>query len=140
MKNIITGAILLLVISTAVSAQNTRMEQANSMLNSETILTYSNLEDAQLIAENNPTVLFFYARWCPSCRTALKNIESNLSKLEDITVIIVNYDKNSELKRNYGVTYQHTYVQIDGQGNKVSLWNGGDIYSILQNVDRNGLY
>ena len=134
------GVILLLVISTAVSAQNTSMEQANGNINSEGILTYTNLEDAQINAETNPTVLFFFANWCPSCRTALKNIESNQNKLEDITIILVNYDKNSELKRKYGVTYQHTYVQIDNQGNKVSLWNGGDINSILQNVDQTRMY
>lgn len=134
MKKLITGTILMLLISTALFAQNTSMEQDNRV-HAGNILTYTNLEDAQLNAETYPTVLFFFASWCPSCRSAMKNIESNKSKLEDITIIIVNYDKYSDLKRKYGVTYQHTYVQIDSQGNKVTLWNGGDIDSILQNVE-----
>ncbi len=37
----------------------------------------------------------------------------------DISVVVVNYDRSSELKKKYVVTYQHTYVQIDDSGETI---------------------
>ena len=31
----------------------------------------------------------------------------------------VNYDTETSLKSRYGVTYQHTFVLIDGEGNAI---------------------
>jgi hypothetical protein len=44
------------------------------------------------------------------------------------------YDSNNELKKKYGVTYQHTFVQIDSNGNMITKWNGGDIDTLKQNL------
>lgn len=138
MKRLITILITLLSISTLVSAQDTMMMMSSDdgMEGSGEIIRFTDIDDAKMHADNNPTVLFFYADWCPVCRTELKKIESGQSMLKDITVIVVNYDKSKELKRKYGVTYQHTYVQIDSHGESIALWNGGGIESILTNVVR----
>ena len=32
-----------------------------------------------------------------------------------------------DLAKKYLISYQHTFVQIDNDGNSVSKWNGGDI-------------
>ena len=86
-------------------------------------------------------VLYFYANWCPVCRPADANFKENASKIpEDVTVLRVNYndtDTNQEekdLAKQYGITYQHTFVQIDGQGNLVTKWNGGQINELLVNI------
>jgi hypothetical protein len=50
--------------------------------------------------------------------------------------VVVDYDRASELKQMYGVSYQHTYVQIDTDGEKVALWSGGGVDGILGNVLR----
>lgn len=34
----------------------------------------------------------------------------------------------------YGVTYQHTFVQIDENGDALAKWNGGDVEKLLSNV------
>jgi thioredoxin-related protein len=39
-----------------------------------------------------------------------------------------------ELAKKYGVTYQHTFVQIDAEGNEVTKWNGGKIEELLHNI------
>jgi thioredoxin 1 len=49
-------------------------------------------------------------------------------------VVIVDYDHYPELKKMFGITYQHTYVQIDGEAKKIALWNGGGVDGILDNV------
>ena len=86
-------------------------------------------------------VLFFYASWCPLCKPADAEFRDRMSEIpEGVTVIRVNYNDPStdqaekDLAAKYGVTYQHTFVQIDGQGNVVTKWNGGKIAELLKNI------
>lgn len=88
---------------------------------------------------NNRRVLFFYANWCPTCKPADQNFKTNLDKIpEDVTLIRVNYNDSEteraekDLSKKYGVTYQHTFVQIDHDGNVVTNWNGGKIDELLK--------
>jgi thioredoxin-related protein len=34
----------------------------------------------------------------------------------------VDFDNSTELRKKYGVTDKHTFVQVDKQGNKISMW------------------
>lgn len=86
-------------------------------------------------------VLFFYASWCPTCRPADTDFRQNVSKLPaDVTIVRVNYndndtdDQEKALAKKYEVGYQHTFVQIDASGNKVSKWTGGSIEELLENI------
>jgi thiol-disulfide isomerase/thioredoxin len=86
-------------------------------------------------------ILFFYANWCPTCRPADSDILKNVSEIpDDVLVIRVNYndsdtdDEEKSLASKYGITYQHTYVQIDPEGNEVSKWNGGATNELLRNI------
>ncbi|CAN5197477.1 hypothetical protein BH09PAT2_BH09PAT2_09280 [soil metagenome] len=92
-------------------------------------------------ASSTRRVLFFYASWCPTCRPADANFRENENKIpEDVTVIRVNYNdpdtdqEEKDLAKKYGITYQHTYVQIDGSGKEVTKWNGGQINELLTNI------
>jgi thiol-disulfide isomerase/thioredoxin len=77
-------------------------------------------------AETGDVVLFFHASWCPSCRGLNSSIESNLKSIpEGVTILKTDYDKETELKKKYGVTYQHTLVQVDKSGNMIKKWSGG---------------
>lgn len=83
-------------------------------------------------AETGDVVLFFHASWCPSCRGLNSSIESNLSSIpEGVTILKADYDKEVELKKKYGVTTQHTLVQVDKYGNMINKWSGG---STLENL------
>jgi len=99
-------------------------------------VTFSTLADAQALAAKGPAVLFFAADWCPTCQAALKDINANSARLNGITVVVVNYDNAADLKKRYGVTTQHTYVQIDAQGGKAAIWNGGGVDAIVKNTKR----
>lgn len=77
-------------------------------------------------AEAGDVVLFFHASWCPSCRGLNSNIEGNLGSIPaGVTILKVDYDKETGLKKKYGVTYQHTLVQVDKDGNMIKKWSGG---------------
>lgn len=86
-------------------------------------------------------VLYFYASWCPTCRPADADFKKNSSKIpEDMVVVRVNYNdsdtdqEEKDLAKKYAVTYQHTFVQIDGQGKQVTTWNGGKTEELLVNI------
>jgi thiol-disulfide isomerase/thioredoxin len=70
-------------------------------------------------------VLFFNATWCPTCQEATTNLTADPKALgKGVTVVSVDYDENTDLRRKYGVTYQHTFVQIDENGEKIKVWSG----------------
>lgn len=95
-----------------------------------------NLSDA--ITRTDRIVLFFAAlAWCPSCQAADKDFKANLDKLpKDVTVLIVNYDIEKELKSKYAITMQDTFVQVDSKGQEITRWNGGGrgVDSLLANI------
>lgn len=82
-------------------------------------------------------VLFFHANWCPFCIAADKNFKANIHTDEfpkNITLIKTDYDTQTELKKKYGVTYQHTFVQIDSDGNQLTKWIGGETTELAKNI------
>jgi thioredoxin 1 len=86
-------------------------------------------------------VLYFYASWCPTCIPADADFQKNISQLpSDVTVIRVNYNdpetdaEEKALATKYGITYQHTYVQIDAEGNELTKWNGGATKELLAKI------
>lgn len=92
-------------------------------------------------AANKKRVLYFYANWCPICRPIDIEFKQNESKIpENVVVIRVNYNdsdtdaEEKDLAKQYGITYQHTFVQIDAQGNKIAFWNGGGLAELLSNI------
>lgn len=94
-------------------------------------------EDKLALANEGDVVLFFRASWCPSCRALDQNIEANLSNLPaDLTILKLDYDTETELKRKYGVTTQHTLVLVDANGNEIKKWTGGStLESIIANLN-----
>lgn len=87
------------------------------------------------IAEKSKTsrvVLFFNAVWCPTCRALDNSIKVSAKQIPgDITILSVDYDTYKDLKKKYGVTYQHTLVQVDADGNLVKKWSGSPTLSAL---------
>jgi len=83
-------------------------------------------------AETGDVVLFFHASWCPSCRALNLDIEKNMSSIpEGVSILKVDYDKETEMKKKYGITYQHTLVQVDKDGNMIKKWSGSPTLSSL---------
>ncbi len=92
-------------------------------------------------ARNTRRILFFYASWCPTCRPADADFSANQANLpSDMTLIRVNYNdpetdsEEKALAKKYAVTYQHTFVQIDEAGEKVTVWNGGKTSDVLEKI------
>ena len=85
--------------------------------------------NADAVANSNGEniLLFFHASWCPSCRTLDKDISANEANIPTGTEIYkVDYDSSVSLRQKYGVTTQHTLVEIDKNGNLIKKWSGGN--------------
>ena len=84
---------------------------------------YSETKYNELLGKKS-FALFFHAAWCPVCVGMEKEINSNLSKLpENITILKANYDKETELKKTYGIRSQSTVVIIDATGKPLKTLN-----------------
>jgi thiol-disulfide isomerase/thioredoxin len=89
-------------------------------------------------AQGKRIVFYFYATWCPSCQVANTEFMASPEKIpEDVLVLRINYNDpdTDQLEKNlatkYGITYQHTFVQVDSQGRELVKWNGGGITELL---------
>ena len=86
-------------------------------------------------------VLFFYANWCPTCRPIDNELRQNEAQIPaDVIVYRVNYNDtdtdqtDKELAAKYNITYQHTFVQVDQNGNALATWNGGGLSQLIANL------
>lgn len=86
--------------------------------------------------------LFFYASWCPTCRPLDADLRAQGDRIpDDVVIVRVNYndpdtdDAEDALAQKYDVTYQHTFVEIDTEGNEVKKWNGGQLDELLSRLD-----
>lgn len=83
-------------------------------------------------AQEGNVVLFFRASWCPTCRAVEADIQKNKNAIPaGLSILDVNYDTSTALRQQYGVTYQHTFVQVDENGEMIAKWSGSPTLSAL---------
>ncbi len=68
-------------------------------------------------------VLFFHATWCPSCKATDESL-TGTGVPDGLTVVKVDYDSATDLKKKHKITYQHTFVEVDADGNELAKWSG----------------
>lgn len=104
---------------------------------------YVPFEDGVLDAySSSRRILFFYASWCPTCRPVDAELTKRVAEIpEGVVVIRVNYNdpetdsSEKDLATKYGVTYQHTLVELSSDGKKVQSWNGGSVDMLLEKLN-----
>lgn len=111
-----------------VKDESPMMQKENSMA-SDTMMSAGSYEvyasEKLARAEKGDVVLFFRASWCPTCKTVDTDIKGHLAAIpSNLTILDVDYDTMTELKKKYGVTYQHTFVQVDASGKMLAKWSG----------------
>jgi thiol-disulfide isomerase/thioredoxin len=108
---------------TPVSASKDVLQMDYSMMGHGTYEAYTEEKIAR--AATGDVVLFFHASWCPTCKVLDSDLKLNLMDIpKGVTILDVNYDTETALKEKYGVTYQHTLVQVDAQGLGKAKWSG----------------
>ena len=122
--------------------EDTMMDDESSMKDDDQMMqekgTYEAYAPQKIaLASSSDVVLFFHAGWCPTCKALETNINAHLSDIPNgVHILKVNYDTESELKKKYGITYQHTFVQVDAQGNQIKKWSGSPtLNSLLSEIE-----
>jgi thioredoxin 1 len=97
-------------------------------------ITYDEYNADKAAYSQGDVVLFFHASWCPTCQRAEKNLEADPAAIPtDLTIVKVDYDSSSEMKQQYGVTVQHTFVQVDESGTQLTKWTGSNTADEISN-------
>jgi thiol-disulfide isomerase/thioredoxin len=108
--------------SASMMKDETMMDEG-AMMKTGSYEPYASAKVAMASASHD-VVLFFRAGWCPTCRAVDADIKAHLKDIpESLTLLDVNYDSASDLKKKYGVTYQHTFVQVDANGTLIKKWS-----------------
>lgn len=68
-------------------------------------------------------ILFFHAEWCPECRAFEQELTST-DIPNGVQFLKVDYDTEEDLKNQYGVNLQTTFVEVDDDGEMISSWVG----------------
>lgn len=86
-------------------------------------VSYSDYSSDKAQYGDADVVLFFNASWCSTCVEADKQL-STAQFPDDLVVVSVDYDSNQDLRQKYGVTTQHTFVQVNPDGSEVTKFTG----------------
>lgn len=88
-------------------------------------IDYADYEANKAMYDSGTVVLFFNATWCPTCQETVGNLEADPAAIPaGLTVVSIDYDSSDELKQKYGITTQHTFVQVDASGKEIKKWTG----------------
>lgn len=108
-------------------------EMINDDMTSDAAGVYTMYDETKLaLADAGQVVLYFNASWCPSCRALDSDIETHLSDIPaGVAILKIDYDTATELKQKYGITQQHTLVQVDSDGEEITKWTGSPTLAAL---------
>ncbi|MBI2610982.1 thioredoxin family protein [Candidatus Kaiserbacteria bacterium] len=110
--------------------ESTMMKDEGAMMEKGSYEAYAASKLA--MAQSGDVVLFFKADWCPTCRALDADIRANLSSIpRTLSILTLNYDTEQALKQKYGVTYQHTLVQVSSDGSLIKKWSGSPTLASL---------
>ena len=125
------GAMMDDVMST--SSENAMMEGNSGEVMMKESGSYETYAPEKLArADSGNVVLFFRATWCPTCKVLDADIRSHLSEIPlGLTILDIDYDTSTALKQTYGVTYQHTLVQVRSDGSMITKWSGSPTLAAL---------
>ena len=128
-------AALVLALATTSVTLCAPHSQAQTEAPKAVLVQYSAETDLKALSAKGKTVVFFFATWCPNCVLTLTELSQKWSEVDPaITLVIADYDTETALKAEYGVTYQDTFVLLDAEAKAAKLWNAGGVAGLNENV------
>ena len=117
------------------SAKSSSSATSHSDSASQSYITYDQYQASKDKYADSKVVLFFNAKWCPACRAINEALTSDPGKIPAKTTLVsVDYDQHTDLRQRYGVTTQHTFVQIDTNGEETRQWVSTSVDALLKEL------
>lgn len=117
------------------SAKSSSSATSHSDSASQSYITYDQYQASKDKYADSKVVLFFNAKWCPACRAINEALTSDPGKIPAKTTLVsVDYDQHTDLRQRYGVATQHTFVQIDTNGEKTRQWVSTSVDALLKEL------
>ena len=117
------------------SAKSPSSATSHSDSASQSYITYDQYQASKDKYADSKVVLFFNAKWCPACRAINEALTSDPGKIPAKTTLVsVDYDQHTDLRQRYGVATQHTFVQIDTNGEKTRQWVSTSVDALLKEL------
>jgi thiol-disulfide isomerase/thioredoxin len=88
-----------------------------------TLVPYEEAKVQEAMTEEKAIVVEVYADWCPSCKKGHVALEKALDETPNIAAFQIDFDKDEELLKKYGVEEQGT-VLIVKEGKEVARLAG----------------
>jgi thioredoxin 1 len=118
------------------TSADTAGETSEVAFETNTYVDYS--PTAQAAAQQQGTSVLFFAAtaWCQTCSALEAEILEKSAQIPaNVTILKVDYDNDSAMKKKYGVTAQHTLIVLDESGTEVKRWVGGDFARMLRGIE-----
>ncbi len=98
---------------------------------------YDTYDSSRVTGAPGRIVLFFHSMGCTSCENLEKDLLQNRWKIPtNLTILDVDFENGTEFKEKYGVTYNHTLVEIDKDGNLIKKWTGsGNLAELVKDLN-----
>ncbi len=113
-----------------------KSDMMKDKIDKEVNANYMEYKDGILASTSWDKVLFFHAEWCGTCVNASKSFTENTTT-QGLTVFKVDFDTATELRKKYDVTDKHTFVEVDSDGNKISMWRwSNNIFDIKTKLNQ----
>ena len=111
--------------SSAPSSSQPAVVASEAAAASGAYITLADYEGSKDMYDTGTVVLFFHATWCPTCKATEENLNADPALIpEGLAIVKVDFDNSDDLRQQYGVTTQHTFVQVDADGNELAKWTG----------------
>lgn len=82
---------------------------------------------------SRPFAIFFHADWCPICREIESDLKKDLNTYPDgVLILEADFDTETALREEFGVTRQYYFVIFDAQGN---ITFSNNLFSAQEVVD-----
>lgn len=107
----------------------------DAMMMQGTMISRDTYDADPAVYADTTVIYLFHAEWCPTCKATEAALADGSVKVPGkVTLVQVDFDSATDLRKTYGVTMQHTLVQVDSDGNLVSKWTPGSAADLFEGM------
>lgn len=139
-KNLLILSILAVsIFITGCSNQKSNDEDTNITNDNGGVFTSdpSSINDTENNVENQRTILFFHADWCPICRKIEEDIIKSPERIpSNVKIVKIDFENSDDLRSKYGVNTQYTFVEIDENQNEIDQWSSISLNDLINKINQ----